>query len=419
MRHLLLTTIATVLVVGCKSASSQRSAEIKPGKPVAEAKPAKAKEDSELLDAAKNGNIEVVKQRLAAGADVESRCTSCGGTALSHAAGGGHMEVAGLLIAAGANVNAKDDVGFTPLDKAEVYAGLQPWHATFDKLITDFIRKHGGKSGEWFKAGESIQIAAKVGHIEAVKQHLAAGVDVNAKGSSDAFGFGAMMMPVGGERTPLSWAAFGGHKDVVELLIAAGADLNASGFWEKTPLHGAVEEGHREVVNLLLANGANLNERDREGKTPLDKAIAVGSASLYLKDPPNVKAAKVEIAKILRKHGGKTGTEVSIHVAAQKGAKEDVKHHLDSGVNVNAKDEIGGALHYAAWFGGNTETVVLLIAAGADVNAKNIEGITPLDFAEKVEDWQSPETKAAKKEIADLLRKHGAKTGEELKAERK
>jgi cytohesin len=219
------------------------------------------------------------------------------------------MEVAGLLIAAGANVNAKDDVGFTPLDQAEVYAGLQPWHATFDKLITDFIRKHGGKSGEWFKAEESIQIAAKVGHIKAVKQHLAAGVDVNAKGSGDAFGFGAMMLG-GGERTPLSWAAFGGHKEVVELLIAAGADVNASGFWEKTPLHGAVEEGHREVVNLLLANGANLNERDREGETPLDKAMAVGSASLNLNDPPKVKAAKVEIAKILRTHGGKTGEEL-------------------------------------------------------------------------------------------------------------
>ena len=43
---------------------------------------------------------------------------------------------------------------------------------------------------------------------------------------------------------------------------------------------------------------------------------------------------------------------------------------------------------------------------GADVNAKNADGDTPLDLAFKTE-------------IADLLRKHGGKTGEELKAEGK
>jgi ankyrin repeat protein len=53
------------------------------------------------------------------------------------------------------------------------------------------------------------------GNIEAVKQHLAAGADVNAKGD--------------GELTPLHWAAIGGHKEVAELLIAAGADVNP--FW--------------------------------------------------------------------------------------------------------------------------------------------------------------------------------------------
>ena len=58
----------------------------------------------------------------------------------------------------------------------------------------------------------------------------------------------------------------------------------------------------------------------------------------------------------------------------------------------------------------------LLIAKGADVNAKMNNGETLLDWAESVLDWELPETKAAKKEIADLLRKHGGKTGEELKA---
>ena len=55
------------------------------------------------------------------------------------------------------------------------------------------------------------------------------------------------------------------------------------------------------------------------------------------------------------------------------------------------------------------EIVELLIAKGADVNAKDNQGITPLDSAIQ---FNHPET-------ANLLRKHGGKTGEELKAEGK
>ena len=58
----------------------------------------------------------------------------------------------------------------------------------------------------------SIHKAAEDGNIEAVKQHLAAGADVNAKGD--------------GESTPLHYAAFNGHKEIAELLIAKGADVN-------------------------------------------------------------------------------------------------------------------------------------------------------------------------------------------------
>ena len=58
----------------------------------------------------------------------------------------------------------------------------------------------------------SIHQATSAGNIEAVKQHLASGVNVNAKGS------------VGW--TPLHKAAKEGHKEVAELLIAKGADVN-------------------------------------------------------------------------------------------------------------------------------------------------------------------------------------------------
>jgi ankyrin repeat protein len=61
-------------------------------------------------------------------------------------------------------------------------------------------------------------------------------------------------------------------------------------------------------------------------------------------------------------------------------------------------------LHVAAWEG-HTEVAELFIAKGADMNAKMEDGDTPLDLAK------------GHPEIADLLRKHGGKTGEELKAE--
>ena len=62
-------------------------------------------------------------------------------------------------------------------------------------------------------------------------------------------------------------------------------------------------------------------------------------------------------------------------------------------------------MQYAAGVNGK-EMVELLIAEGADVNAVDDFRRTPLD-------------RASGKESADLLPKHGGKTGEELKAEAK
>jgi hypothetical protein len=105
--------------------------------------------------------------------------------------------------------------------------------------------------------------------------------------------------------------------------------------------------------------------------------------------------------------------DISIHVAANDGHIEGVKQHLAAGTDVNAADENGWtALHQAA-FKGRKEIAELLIAKGADVNAKkwggDYTGDTPLDTA----------IRRKHPEIADLLRKHGDKTGEELKAEGK
>jgi len=113
-----------------------------------------------------------------------------------------------------------------------------------------------------------------------------------------------------------------------------------------------------------------------------------------------------ELKPIARVAGAKA-PDSSIHTVAISGNIEAVRQHIAAGTDVNAKTPQGFTpLQMAAWNDLN-EVAELLIANGADVNVKNEDGETLLDW------------KSMKKEIADLLRKHGGKTGEELKAEGK
>ena len=94
------------------------------------------------------------------------------------------------------------------------------------------------------QAKESIDAASRYGIIEAIKRHLAAGTDVNAK---------------------------------------------ASRGW--TPFHSVVRDGQKEIAELLISNSADVNAKNKRGDTPLNWAIS-------RKHP--------ETAALLRKHGGKT-----------------------------------------------------------------------------------------------------------------
>ena len=136
--------------------------------------------------------------------------------------------------------------------------------------------------------------------------------------------------------------------------------------------------------------------------TTIAAVVVVGCGESQPPEPPTAKAPAI-----------------SIHEAAANGNIEAVKQHIAAGTDVNVKNKFGSApLHYAA-VEGHKEVVELLLANGADVNAKDVDGETPVDFAEEVKDWHAPEDKAAKKETAALLRKHGGKTRAELEDEGK
>ena len=155
------------------------------------------------------------------------------------------------------------------------------------------------------------------------------------------------------------------------LLLTTIAAVLLVGTAFADPIHDAAEDGDLAGVQAELDKGVDVNakdENDEAGWTPL-------------------------------------------HRAAQKGHKEITELLIANGADVNAEEEDGWTpLHYAA-LNGHKEIAELLIAKGADVNAKDVDGVTPLDVAINDD--------VAEIETADLLRKQGNKTGEELKAEGK
>jgi ankyrin repeat protein len=130
MKSTLVSIVAAVLVVGCATTQSPEP-------------PTTKVLDVPILAAAYNGNIEAVKQHLAAGTDVNVKGGFADGTPLHYAAANGHKEIAELLIEKGADLNAKDEDGGTPLDVAISFNRTE---------IADLIRVIGGKTGAELKA---------------------------------------------------------------------------------------------------------------------------------------------------------------------------------------------------------------------------------------------------------------------------
>ena len=94
----------------------------------------------------------------------------------------------------------------------------------------------------------------------------------------------------------ISEAALNENIEAVKQHIAAGTDVNARDNGGSTPLHQAAINGHKEIAELLIANGADVNAKTKStGKTPLDYAVM---------------GKKTDIADLLRKHGGKAGEEL-------------------------------------------------------------------------------------------------------------
>jgi TonB family protein len=180
--------------------------------------------------------------------------------------------------------------------------------------------------------------------------------------------------------TPLHKAAGENRKDAVEFLLAKGADVNARNNSDDTPLHYAAIGAHKEVVELLLAQKADVNARNKDGITPLHGAAVFIYLGILDLPPDQIHSW---VAETRYNH------------------MEVVKLLLAKGADINAKADHGDTPLHGAVQSNYKDMVILLIANKADVNIANNRGMTPLDIAESNN----------RTEMAEFLRQHGGRNG--------
>ena len=104
-----------------------------------------------------------------------------------------------------------------------------------------------------------LNVAVLTGNLDAVRQHIAAGTDLDEK---DAYG-----------SAPLTIAATFGKTEVAKALIEAGADLQVTDGQGSMPIHIAAFLGLPEIVKAFLETGADRYGRNADGATALDIAL--------------------------------------------------------------------------------------------------------------------------------------------------
>lgn len=179
--------------------------------------------------------------------------------------------------------------------------------------------------------------------------------------------------------TPLHMAAVGmsGDDQAVEftkLLLAKGADVQATTKYGMTALHVAAWSGNPGVVECLLARGASAEATTDDGRTPLH--VATGTAAEYAR-----------ICDLLLAKGGDVEAQdrygrTPLHFAAINACQPAVAYLLKKGAAINATTSLTNEtpLHWAA-ARGYREVTKLLVGAGADVSAREINGKTAAELA--------------------------------------
>ncbi|MEE2778098.1 MAG: ankyrin repeat domain-containing protein [Acidobacteriota bacterium] len=277
-----------------------------------------------LIFAARNGDVEVAKRLLAAGADPDDANAS-GTSALVLTAHSGHSPLALHLIEAGANPDAAN-AGYTAMHAAILRSQVEVVRALLEKGADPDLPVTRGTPGRRFSIDYNIRhqeiganafwLAAKFGELEIVRLLAKAGADPTAIPSTGATSLqaavGNPLMPQEDRRHRILEPTEVEEEErrsaeIIRILLALGIDPNTPDAQGNTALHDAVKKDFPSIVELLAANGANLEATNAQNQTPL----ALAETRLALVGANGLSAERPRIAALLRSLGAAEPTENS------------------------------------------------------------------------------------------------------------
>ena len=283
---------------------------------------AQTTDDSAIFDAARDGDVDAVRELLQANFQLARATDGDQRTPLHLAASHGHVEVGQHLLDAGADIEATEEDGETPLHFAA-------WRSQME-------------AGE-FLVGNDASLEAR-----------------NNWG-----------------RTPLLIVAREtGNAEFAAMLIDAGAEVNLRDRGGESPLDLAAWRGFAELVDLLLDNGAELPSPDSQS----GQMVAMFAADKGLVRLFELSADSGVDLGLRNENNGSL-----LHSASQGGSAEIVARLLDEGFDPNEPDRYGRVpLHYAAEMG-REDVAQILLDHDAEIDARSLSGESALNTAEWVE----------------------------------
>lgn len=179
-------------------------------------------------------------------------------------------------------------------------------------------------------------------------------------------------------QTPLHLSAIAGHDKITAFLLENNASTNVQDSSGATPLHEAVRYGNTNIAKMLLDSGANINAKDNLGKTPI-----------LITMPAEKRDELYSLLIAYKADASKKDTygDTVLHTATLTKVPVSILEKLIlAGADINARNKDGVTPFSIAIESGNKEHIAFYAKKGADINSKDTKGKTPLLHALEKDD---------------------------------